>query len=136
MILNPHVAEFIRENDDLIDSENWHDLLIAANTKLNRPAQKLLIEILETTLPQADLGEVQWELIYDALDDAIEMVEQNSIYPRPITLENILFYLPRFGLSINDITNGLLDDPAFEWETVNTNDKTLHKLIKYAKRPK
>ena len=135
MILHPTVRKFIKENDDLIDVENWYDLLIVADAKLTTPAQKQLVEALESTL-SVDLGETQWELIYDHFQDALDVVKYQSLDGNGYFLETILLYLPRYGLSLTEVMYGLLDDASFEWEKVIKGGKEFHKLIDYKMRPK
>lgn len=135
MILNPTIAKFIKDNDDLIDAENWYDLLLVADAKLNKPAQRLLVEVLESTL-HVDLGETQWQLIYDHFQDALDAVKYQALDSNGYFLETILLHLPRYGLSLTEITYGLLDDASFEWEKVIKGGKDFHKLIDYKMRPK
>lgn len=128
------IMKFINRYDYLIDAEDWKSLLEHAGDELSPFDQEHLVDVLEQNLPNADLSEIQWQLLYQDLFRIIPEIEKvvGRVY-----MWKILGSLIRYGLNVFDVKYGLLDDPDLEWVDVTISDTVKdHLLMKWRNKYK
>ena len=124
------VVNFINRHDDLIDNELWRDLLIEAGKELVNREITALVNVLQDALPYLDLGDIQWELYYEHLEDRISNLK---VIMSNVMLWKILDDMMFYGLAFNTVKFGLLDDPDFEWKEIKFSASNIsdYKLVRW-----
>lgn len=127
-MLTQTVVNFINNYQDLIEDEQWEELLQKASEDMMNTHVKELVNTLQDTL-SIDLGDIQWKLLYQYMDKRIK--DLKFIMPEVLMwamLDKHIFY----GLDFNDVKFGLLDDSDCEWKEIKLSNGTYtHKLLKW-----